>query len=107
MVTVRKNKAIRPTGKRLDELLPKVMKKIGQMHKVRPDLVVSIWPAVIGTRFASMTQAVSFEEGILTVKVKNSTLLSLLEAHEKPRLLNKFKEKFPQVTFRNIVFRIG
>ncbi len=107
MPTLRKNKAIRPTGKRLADLLPKIMSKIGKMHKVRPDLVVSAWPEVIGKRFVSMTQAVSFVEGILTVKVKNSTLLSLITAHEKPRLINKFKVKFPQVSFRNIVFRIG
>lgn len=104
---VSKNKATRPTGKRLADLLPKVLSQISQMHNLRPDLVISAWPEVIGKRFAAMTQAVSFEGGILTVKVKNSTLLSLLTTHEKPRLLSKFKEKFPQCTFRNIVFRIG
>ena len=107
MVALRKNKAIRPTGKRLEDLLPKVLKKLGQVYKMRPDLVVAAWPEVIGKRFAAMTQAVSFQEGILTVKVKNSTLLSLLTSHEKPRLIKKFKEKFPQCTIRNIVFRIG
>ncbi len=92
MPTLRKNKAIRPTGKRLADLLPKIMSKIGKMHKVRPDLVVSAWPEVIGKRFAAMTSAVSFVDGILTVKVKNSTLLSVLSQHEKPRLMGKLKE---------------
>lgn len=101
------DKAIKPTGKRLDELIPKVMKKIDKMHSVRADRIVLAWPEVIGERFAAQTQAVSYEEGILTVKVKNSTLLSVLSTHEKSRLLNKFREKFPQVSFRNIVFRIG
>ena len=58
----------------------------------------------MGEKMAPMTKPVSFADGVLTVKVKSSTLYSLLVAHEKPRLLGRLKEKF---SIRNLVFRVG
>ncbi|HAZ15321.1 MAG TPA: DUF721 domain-containing protein [Parachlamydiales bacterium] len=98
---------ILPTGKRIDELLPKVLGEIHETHRMRPDLVLIFWPEVLGGRFAALTKAISFQDGILTVRVSNSTLLSLLSQHEKPRLLKKLRERFPQFAFRNICFRMG
>ena len=107
MVNYGKNRETQPTGKRISELLPKALSEIHAVFQERPDLVLQAWSDVIGERFAPMTQAISFIDGILKVKVNNSTLLSLLTQHEKPRLLKKLKEKFPHFTFRNIVFRMG
>lgn len=96
-----------PTSKHLRQLLPSIMKKIGRVHEQRPDLILAAWPALVGKRIATMTYAVSFAEGILTIKVKNSSLLSLLAQHERPRLLRELKRKFPSATIRNIRFCIG
>jgi hypothetical protein len=73
----------------------------------RPDLILEAWPEVIGLKLAGMTQAVSFANGMLVVKVKNSTLHSLLSQNDKPRILNNLRKKFPNVTIKDIVFRIG
>ena len=54
-----------------------------------------------------MTEAISFKDGVLTVKVKNSTLHSLLTQYDKPRILNSLKQKFPTAGIRNVHFRIG
>lgn len=96
-----------PTSKHIGQLLPALMQRLGGIYKERPDLVLAAWPQVIGEKLAPMTKAVAFEGGVLIVKVKNSTLLSLLSQHEKPKLLRSFKEKFPQVVIRDIIFRIG
>lgn len=98
---------IEPTGKQLKQLLPSLLKNIGEAYKDRPDLILAAWPKVIGEKLAQMTQAVSFSEGVLVVKVKNSTLYSLLAQHEKARLLNSLREQFPSVIIHNIIFRIG
>ena len=95
------------TNKHLKDLLPKVLGSIGAMHRDRPDLVMAAWPLVIGEKHASMTKAVSFDKGVLFVKVSNSTLYSLLSQHERGRLLKSLREKFPSVEIKNIQFRIG
>lgn len=96
-----------PTSKYLCQLLPKIMKKIGHLQELRPDLVLAAWPSFVGERIASMTAPVSFINGILTIKVRNSSLLSLLAQHEKLRLLRVFREKFPHVKIQDIRFYIG
>jgi hypothetical protein len=95
------------TNRQLKDLLPKVLGSIGAMHRDRPDLILAAWPQVIGEKLASMTKAVSFEKGVLFVKVGNSTLYSLLSQHERKKLLKSLREKFPGVEIKNIHFRIG
>jgi hypothetical protein len=111
------NRPYRPTPKYYDgtettshhihALLPSVLSKIGKVYHQHPDLILAAWPSVIGPKLASMTQAVSFIDGILLVKVKNSTLHSLLSQNDKPRILHVFRQKFPDVQIKNIYFRIG
>jgi len=105
--TPRNYDGIQPTGKHIQQLLPELLKQVGEVYQDRPDLILAAWAEVIGERFAPMARAVSFHSGILTVKVKNSTLHSLLSQTEKPRLLKSLREKFPSVAIRNITFRIG
>jgi hypothetical protein len=88
-------------------LLPFVLDKIGEAYKDRPDLILAAWPDIIGPRLAGMTQALSFEEGVLVVKVKNSTLYSLLSQKDKPSILYNLRLKFPKVPIKNVLFRIG
>jgi hypothetical protein len=89
------------------DLLPRLLGKIGVAHKERPDLILLAWPEVIGEKLAPMTKAVSFADGILVVKVNNSTLYSLLSQHERGRLLKSLREKFPAAGIKNIAFRLG
>ena len=97
----------KPTAKKLKDLLPQMLAEISKKHHERPDLVLAVWPEIIGEKLAPMTQALSLNEGILTVKVKNSTLHSLLVQHEKSKLLKRLRERFPSSSIRNIIFRIG
>lgn len=98
---------IRPTTKALAELLPEWMANASSRFQDRPDLILLAWPEIIGEKLAPMTKAVSFVEGVLTVKVKNSSLYSLLVQHEKGRLLGLLHRKFPSVKIQNIVFHLG
>ncbi|WP_068466501.1 DUF721 domain-containing protein [Candidatus Protochlamydia phocaeensis] len=91
----------------INDVLPAVLSKIGEAYHQRPDLILAMWPEIIGPKLAAMTQAVSFADGILVVKVKNSTLHSLLSQNDKPRILNQLRQKFPQVEIKTISFRIG
>ncbi len=95
------------TSRHICQLLPLFMEDIGKKVDERPDLVCAAWPQVIGEQLAPMTQAVSFVEGILTVKVKNSTLFSLLTQNDKPRLIQSLRDKFPGTVIKTIFFRLG
>lgn len=95
------------TTHRVSELLTFVLSNISDVQQERPDLVLAAWPDIIGQKLAGMTQAISFLEGVLIVKVKNSTLHSLLSQSDKPRILGVLRQKFPRVAIKNIIFRIG
>jgi len=96
-----------PTSRNIKSLLPSVLRSIAKRHEQRPDLILAAWPSLIGERLAPMTKAVSFENGFLTIKVRNSSLLSLLAQHERSRLLKELRANFPNATIRNIRFIIG
>jgi len=91
----------------MNELLPAVLSSVFEVHQDRPDLILASWPEIIGQKLATMTNAVSFINGVLTVKVKNSTLYSLLSQHDKPKILKELQQKFPKAKIQNIMFRIG
>lgn len=105
--TARQYNGTQVTTRRMADLLPAILAKIGGSYKQRGDLVLAAWPTIIGPQLAVMAQAVSFVDGTLCVKVKNSTLLSVLSQHEKLRLLKMLRGKFPDIEIRNIHFRIG
>jgi hypothetical protein len=98
---------VAPTGKELAQLLPEWLSSIEVRFQDRPDQVFLAWKEVIGEKLAPMTHAVSFIDGVLTVKVRNSSLYSLLVQHEKGKLLEQLRKKVPSVDVRNITFRLG
>jgi hypothetical protein len=95
------------TNKQLKDLLPKMLQQINDAKGQRPDLIVAAWPDLIGEKLAPMTKAAGFAEGVLTVKVNNSTLYSLLKTQERGRLLERLRQRFPAACIKNINFRIG
>lgn len=95
------------TTHQISNLLDGVLSQVQGVISERADLVLAAWPEVIGPKLAGMTQAVSFTSGVMVVKVKNSTLHSLLSQNDKPRILNNLRKKFPNVAIKEILFRIG
>jgi hypothetical protein len=95
------------TTRHLRHLLTRYLEDIGRKFDDRPDLVMAAWPEVVGSQLSQMTHAVSFIEGILTVKVNNSTLYSLLSQNDKPRLIKNLRDKFPGTLIKTISFRLG
>jgi hypothetical protein len=91
----------------MSALLPAVLAQIGEVYEHRPDLILAAWPEIIGKQLAGMTEAISFDDGVLVVKVKNSTLHSLLSQHDKNRVLNSLRQKFPNSVIKTVIFRMG
>lgn len=95
------------TSHKVADLLPGVLAKISDHFQIRPDLILLSWPDIVGPKIAPMTQAVSFNEGLMVVKVKNSTLFTLLQNNERPKLLSLLRRRFPNVEIKNLQFRLG
>lgn len=102
--TPRYYKGTMPTSKTIKDILPYFLKKIERKKSVD---IKTIWKDVIGEKLAPMTKAVSFEKKILIVKVKNSTLHSLLSNYEKEKLIKKIQKKNSKCVIKDIIFKIG
>jgi hypothetical protein len=85
-------------------MLPESLRDIRERAGQGGEEIFHFWQELIGDKMGPLTEAVSFVDGTLVVKVKSSTLYSLLCQHERPRLLKRLQEKFP---IRNLVFRVG
>ncbi len=92
------------TGKLLSEILPGAVREIREKAGQGREEIFRFWQELIGDKIGPLTEVVSFVNGVLLVKVKSSSLYSLLCQHERPRLLKRLQEKFP---VRSLVFRVG
>ena len=95
------------TSRGIKEILPSVLRRLENEFELSHNLILSAWPDIIGGKLAAMTTAISFENGVLRVKVTNSTLLSLLKEHEKDKLLASLRQQFPKFTIKTILFFLG
>jgi hypothetical protein len=95
------------SGRTIRELLPLVLRQIGRRVNGDREVVLAAWPEIIGSQFAPMARAASFEEGVLTVVVTNASLFSLLAYRDRKRLLQALREKLPNVEIKHLNVRIG
>lgn len=98
---------LQPTGREIKDLLDPILDQVEKVTNDKPGKLLDAWPEIVGEKVAHMTRAVSLENGVFLVKVHNSTLYSLLELHEKSRLLNMIQSAFPHLKIRKILFRMG
>jgi hypothetical protein len=91
-------------SKKLSDLLPDFVKELHKNREAPREEIFHFWQELIGEKMAPLTEVTSFFDGVLTVKVKSTTLYSLLQGHEKARLLAQLQKKF---AIRNLVFRVG
>ncbi len=106
----RKTKFYNGTGAtsfQVKDLLTQVLSQISAVYQDKGEMILEAWPSIIGQRLSVMTKADSYINGILTVKVTNSTLHSLLSRNEKFKILTIIKQRFPTAGIQNIVFKIG
>ncbi len=98
---------LHPTGRTIKDLLEPILDQVEKVTNDKPLKLIEAWPQMVGEKVARMTRAVSVENGVFLVKVQNSTLYSLLELHEKSRLLNMIQSAFPHLKIKKILFRMG
>ena len=90
----------------IDIILPGVIGKIEKNYKNNPSNIIETWPIIIGKKLAPMTKVESLQNGTLVVKVKNSTLYSLLTSYEKEKILKKLQTKFSKNVIQKLYFKL-
>lgn len=98
---------IEPPGRRMDALLETLMDDLERTKKHSIEILAKTWDEIVGNKIAQMTKVVNYQKGVLFVKVKNATLLSILSSQEKARLLQNLRDKLPNIQFTNLVFQFG
>lgn len=96
-----------PTGKELSSLLGAFLSELKVESGSQKEEVFKAWSDIIGTKLAEIAIPISWDKGILTVKVKSSTLYSLFCTKEKGPLMQKLQKALPHVAIKNISFRVG
>jgi len=99
-------KADQNTISPIQGLLQDSMLTIEKTYLQKPNRILEKWPEIIGEKLAPMTEAVAFKNKVLYVRVKSSTLYSLLCKHEKQKLLNILQDIFTKETIEDIRFTI-
>lgn len=84
---------IQITSHPLQHLLGKWLRAFDKRIQTSPEKAFFAWDSVVGPRIASLARPLSFEDGILIVKVQNSTLLSLLAGAERDQIANRLRKQ--------------
>lgn len=95
------------TNSSLSDLLARALERLSQHRGAEPAAVLAAWPEIVGPQYAALARAVSFVDGVLTVKVANATCYSLLCQYEKGKILGRLRQRFPASSIKNVLFRMG
>ena len=96
-----------PTSRHIKHLLPSILTGISNKLEDNPIQISTIWQEIVGDKIARLTEVIELNNGVLKVKVDNSTLYSLLVEHEKQRLLKVLQKRLPKLRIKILLFRIG
>ena len=88
---------------KVGDLLPSVLKRLGLERRFNEQLVLTLWPTVVGDELASRTKATRIDQGILFVQVDHGAWLQELHFIEK-ELIDKLCARAPGVTIKRIRF---
>lgn len=58
-----------------------------------PEKALAAWDIVVGPRIAALARPLAFADGVLTVRVQNSTLMSLLAGSEREQILYRLRRQ--------------
>lgn len=91
----------------MKEALPGLLKEVERQYTLKPARMLEAFCQIVGPEIAAEARPDRFEGGILYVTVANATLLSLLKRNEKERVIEELRRRLPELSLKEIRFRIG
>jgi predicted nucleic acid-binding Zn ribbon protein len=95
------------TSQPIARLLPVLLGKLGLQERIREEEILSAWKEVVGDFLAQHATPAGLREGVLSVRVVQSTVQFELERMWRSRILQKLQARFGRSQVRDIRFRIG
>lgn len=96
------------TNKMLADILPSVLRNLPESLSSSIISLKDEWNQIVGPKIGSMTSVYEMTpQKNIIIHVKNSTLLQLLVTQEKESITRKIHERFPQMGFKQILFKLG
>jgi predicted nucleic acid-binding Zn ribbon protein len=91
----------------VSETLEKVMRRLGLDERLTEGQVLAAWKDIVGDWFALHTCPDRIREGVLYVRVIQSSIHCELEMNWKPRIIQRLKARFGANRIRDLRFRLG
>ena len=89
------------------ETLEKVMRQLGLQERLTEAQILSAWKEIVGEWFALHTCPDRLRDGVLYVRVIQSSVHCELDRNWKPAIIRKLKARFGASRIRDIRFRVG
>jgi predicted nucleic acid-binding Zn ribbon protein len=91
--------------RRLGAILPQVVERLGLSRGLKCQEVLTLWPNAVGAQISRKTQAQNIEDGVLWVKVADSTWMQELY-FLKPAIIKKLNQQIGEMIVKDIKFRL-
>jgi len=89
------------------DTLEKVMRQLGLQERLTESQILAAWKDIVGDWFALHTCPDRIRDGVLYVRVVQSSIHYELDRNWKPKIIQKLKARFGPSRVRDIRFRIG
>ncbi|MGA3171388.1 MAG: DUF721 domain-containing protein [Chthoniobacteraceae bacterium] len=87
--------------------LDHVMRGLGLADRLTESQILAAWKDIVGEWFALHTCPHRLRDGILFVRVIQSSVHCELDRNWKPRIIQKLKTRFGAKIIRDVRFRLG
>jgi predicted nucleic acid-binding Zn ribbon protein len=89
------------------DTLEEVMRKLGLQDRLTESQILRAWKEIVGEWFALHTCPERLRDGVLFVRVVQSSVHYELDRNWKPKIIQKLKTRFGGGRVRDIKFRVG
>jgi len=86
----------------VQDVLPKVIKKMGLQQVAAREAFEKIWPEVVGSLLAEHSRPGPLERNTLTIYVDHSTWLAEMKRYGEKKILAKLKDLAPDKPLRRV-----
>jgi len=89
------------------ETLEAVMRKLGLQERLTESQILGAWKEIVGEWFSLHTCPDRIRDGVLYVRVVQSSIHYELDRNWKPKIVQKLKTRFGAGKVRDVRFRVG
>jgi predicted nucleic acid-binding Zn ribbon protein len=93
-------------GAHVGDAVRKFLAKVGMVSQLDEQVISAAWREVVGDFIANHSAPDRIQNGVLHIRVTQTTVLFELERNCKARILTNLQERFGKTVVRDLKFRI-